>query len=64
MEKFISITHKDVKSLIDAGTLKVIGGNAGQINNQGEFTISKDGNKIYKRRHTARKAMYDLIAQA
>lgn len=63
IEDFSSINWKKAKNLIDTNQLTVIGGNYSQINNQGEFTISTDGSKLYKRRHTAFKAIFDLIAK-
>lgn len=60
---FTSINWKDAKELIVSGKMKAIGSSLGQINNQGEYTLSEDGQRLYKRRHTAAKAMYDLIAK-
>lgn len=60
--KFISINYKEALSLIDSGKLKAIGANRSQINNQGEYSISADNSKLYKRRHTANKSIFDLIA--
>ena len=57
-----AIGWNKAKSLIDNGTLQIIGSNYSQINNQGEFTLSENGKKLFKRRHTASKSMYDLIA--
>ena len=62
MGKFTSLDWKEVKKLIDSKELEIIGGNYGQINNQGEFTINSTRDKVFKRRHTARNVMYDLIA--
>lgn len=59
---FISITWRKALELVNSGELKIIGSNLHQINNQGEFTMSKDGKSLYKRRHSANKAIYDLIA--
>lgn len=61
---FLSINWKEAKALVESGKLKAIGSNLSQINNQGEYTISADQKKLYKRRHTASKAMFDLIATA
>lgn len=61
-QKFLSIGNKEVKSLLDSGAFKAIGSNYFQVNNQGEYTISADGNKIYKRRYTSATAHFDLIA--
>jgi len=60
---FITINWKEAKEIVESGKLQIIGSNFGQINNQGEFTISIDGLRLYKRRHSARKAIYDLIAK-
>lgn len=59
----IRIDWKEAKSLVESGQFQIIGSNLGQINNQGEFTINKEGTKLYKRRHTASRAIYDLIAK-
>lgn len=64
MEKFIGINWKEAKKLIESNQFKIIGSNLSQINNQGEYTLSEDGKRLYKRRHTAAKAIYDLIAKA
>lgn len=61
---FITIDWKEAKNMIVSGQLKAIGSNLGQINNQGEYTISRDGQRLYKRRFSAVSAMYDLIAKA
>lgn len=61
-DQFLSIDWKEVKSLLDSSDFKAIGTNYHQVNNQGEYTINKEGTKIYKRRHTAVKSHYDLIA--
>ena len=63
MEKYQGINWKDAKALIDNKVLQIIGSNYHQINNQGEFALSENGEKLFKRRHTAAKAMYDLIAK-
>jgi len=63
MEKYKGINWKDAKALIDNKALQIIGSNYHQINNQGEFTLSENGEKLFKRRHTAPKAIYDLIAK-
>lgn len=63
-ENFLSIDWKLAKQLIQTGQLKAIGTNLGQINNQGEYTISADQKKLYKRRHSASKIIFDLIAKA
>lgn len=60
---FYTIDYKEAKQMVVSGELQIIGSNLGQINNQGEFTLNKEKTKLYKRRHTAVKAMYDLIAQ-
>lgn len=60
---FFSIGYKEVKYLLDSLELKAIGSNYSQVNNQGEYTINEEGTKIYKRRHTAAKVCYDLIAE-
>lgn len=60
---FIAIDWKEAKQLVESSQLTPIGSNLGQINNQGEYTISFDGGRLYKRRHTAPIAIYDLIAQ-
>ena len=60
--KFFSISHKEVKQLIESGEFSAIGSNLYQVNNQGEYTINEDGNKIYKRRNNATRAHFDLIA--
>lgn len=60
---FISVNWKDAKEMIDNGELVIIGSNYSQINNQGEYTLSADGKKMYKRRHTASKVIFDLIAE-
>lgn len=64
MKKFTSINWKEAKELVASGKLNIIGNNLGQINNQGEFTLSIDGKRLYKRRHTAAIAHYDLIAKS
>jgi hypothetical protein len=61
---FKSINYKEVLSMIADGKLKAIGSIIHQVNNQGEFTINTEETKVYKRRHTASKSIYDLIAQA
>jgi hypothetical protein len=63
-QNFFAITWKDAKALVESGKLKAIGSNLSQINNQGEFTITADQKKLYKRRHTASKVIFDLIAKA
>ena len=63
-QNFFAINWKDAKALVETGKLKIIGSNIGQINNQGEFTITADQKKLYKRRHTASKVIFDLIAKA
>lgn len=63
-QTFKSINWKEAKELVLSGALKAIGSNLGQINNQGEFTISEDGLRLYKRRHSASSAIFDLIAKA
>jgi len=64
VENFFSINYKEAKQLVESGRLKIIGSNLAQINNQGEYTISADSKKLYKRRHTASKVIFDLIAKA
>lgn len=64
MKTFTSINWKDAKNLVESGELKAIGANLSQINNQGEYTLSADKNKLYRRRHTASKVVFDLIAKA
>jgi hypothetical protein len=59
-----SIDWKKALALIESGKLKPIGSNLSQINNQGEYYISKDETKLYKRRHTAGKSINDLIAES
>ena len=63
MENYTSIEWKEAKTLIDNGTLQIIGSNYSQINNQGEFSLSENGEKLFKRRHTSSKSTYDLIAK-
>jgi hypothetical protein len=60
---FYGISWKEAKQMVESGELQIIGSNLGQINNQGEFTLNREKTKLYKRRHTAAKAHYDLIAQ-
>lgn len=60
--EFLSIDWKLAKELVESGQLNAIGSNIHQINNQGEFTINVEKTKLYKRRHTAKKSIYDLIA--
>lgn len=60
---FFSINWKEARNLILSGQLTIIGNNMSQINNQGEYTISSDGSKLYKRRHSASKIIFDLIAK-
>ena len=60
--KFLSINWKDAKKLIDDGKLNATPRNYGQINNQGEYTISADGNRLYKRSLITPKCVYYLIA--
>jgi hypothetical protein len=62
-QTFFSISWKDAKALVESGKLKIIGSNLGQINNQGEFTITADQKKLYKRRNSASKVIFDLIAK-
>lgn len=62
--QFITIKWKEAKELVESGRLNAIGSNLGQINNQGEYTISRDGKRLYKRRHTASIAKYDVIAMS
>jgi hypothetical protein len=62
MENFKSINWKEAKELVLTGKLKAVGTALFQINNQGEFTINEAGSKLYKRRHSASVAKYDLIA--
>jgi hypothetical protein len=62
--KFYSINWKDAKALVENGTLTIIGGNEPNINNQGEYTLSADGKKLYKRRWSAIKPTYDIIAES
>lgn len=57
------IDWKKAKQMVVSGELKIIGSNLHQINNQREFTINEEKTKLYKRRHTAVKSHYDLIAQ-
>jgi hypothetical protein len=59
----IRIDWKQAKELVETGELQIIGSNLGQINNQGEFLISKDNTRLYKRRHTANRLTFDLIAK-
>jgi len=60
---FFAIDWKEAKRLVESGKLKAIGSNLSQINNQGEYTISADSKKLYKRRHTASTVIFDLIAK-
>ena len=60
---FYRIDWKEGKQMVESGELQIIGSNFSQINNQGEFTLNEEKTKLYKRRHTAVKAHYDLIAQ-
>jgi hypothetical protein len=60
--KFLSINWKDAKQLIDDGKLIATHRNYGQIHNQGEYTISADGNRLYKRSLSSPKSQYYLIA--
>ena len=61
--KTFSISWKEAKGLVESGKLQAIGSNFAQINNQGEYTISDDQQKLYKRRHSSAKAIFDLIAE-
>lgn len=62
---FLSINWKEAKQLVDSGKLQAIGErNYGQIHNQGEYAISTDGNRLYKRSFSSPKADYYLIAKA
>lgn len=61
METFI-IDYKEVKKLMESKEIPAIGSNIYQVNNQSEYTINEERTKIWKRRHTASKAIYDLIA--
>lgn len=63
-QSFFSINWKEAKALVESGKLKAIGSNLSQINNQGEYTISADQKNLYKRRHTASKVVFDLIAKS
>lgn len=58
--QFKTINWKEVKELCDSKLFACIGTAYFQINNQGEFTISLDQTRIYKRRNSS----YDLIAKA
>lgn len=58
-----TINWKEAKNLVESNQLTAIGSNLSQINNQGEYTLSEDGRNLYKRRHSATKAIYDLIAK-
>ena len=63
-QNFFSINWKEAKVLVESKKLKIIGANLSQINNQGEYTITSDGTKLYKRRHSASKVIFDLIAKS
>lgn len=63
-QNFFAITWKDAKALVESKKLKIIGSNLSQINNQGEYTITADQKKLYKRRHSASKVIFDLIAKS
>lgn len=62
-KNFFAINWKDAKALVESKKLKIIGSNLSQINNQGEYTITADQKKLYKRRHSASKVIFDLIAK-
>ena len=60
---YLSINWEEAKQMVEQGKLKAIGSNLSQINNQGEYSISTDRTKLYKRRHSAAKVVFDLIAK-
>lgn len=61
-KSYKSISWRDAKALIDDGIFEIIGSNYGQINNQGEYRLEQ-GEKLFKRRHTAASVIFDLLAQ-
>lgn len=63
MNNFVSISWKQARQMVENNELEIIGSNLSQINNQGEFSITPDKAKLYKRRHSSSKVVFDLIAQ-
>lgn len=60
MTQFTLINYKEVLSMINNGKALLQGNNLSQINNQGEYTTK--GGKIYKRRYSSSKIVFDVIA--
>ena len=60
--QFFAINWKDAKEMVESGQLTIIGSNIHQINNQGEYTITADKTRLFKRRHSAATIIFDIIA--
>lgn len=57
------INWATAKKLVTSGELTAIGSNLGQINPSGEYYLSADKNRLYKKRNSAPRFIADVIAK-